>query len=118
MRCLYYKAKTVFNGGSSSIYSVSNVGNVLKFVSRLGGDHSDLTITFKTTYSGTDYTETTFGGNVSSTVNVTTTGVNRNIPPVTMTLTFPAGNTSVKILEGTFSRANVVTEGRYASRCR
>jgi hypothetical protein len=27
-----------------------------------------------------------------------------------MTLTFPAGNTSVKILEGTFSRANIVTE--------
>jgi len=104
------QAKTVFNGGPSSIYSITNVGNVLKFVSRLGGDHSAFTITFKTTYSGTDYTETTFGGNVSSTVNVTTTGVNRNIPPVTMTLTFPAGNTSVKILEGTFSRANIVTE--------
>jgi hypothetical protein len=104
------QAKTVFNGGSSSIYSVTNVGNVLKFVSRLGGDHSDLTITFKTTYSGTDYTETTFGGNVTSSVSVVTTGVNRSIPPVTMTLTFPAGNTSVKILEGTFSRANIVTE--------
>ena len=104
------QAKTVFNGSSSSIYSVTNVGNVLKFVSRLGGDHSALTITFKTTYSGTDYTETTFGGDVSSTVNVATTGVNRNIPPVTMTLTFPAGNTSSKYLEGTFSRANIVTE--------
>ena len=104
------QAKTVFNGGSSSIYSVTNVGNVLKFVSRLGGDHSALTITFKTAYSGTDYTETTFGGDVSSTVNVTTTGVNRNIPPVTMTITFPAGNTSSKYLEGTFSRANIVTE--------
>ena len=104
------QAKTVFNGGSSSIYSVTNVSNVLKFVSRLGGDHSALTIAFKTTHSGTDYTETTFGGDVSSTVNVTTTGVNRSIPPVTMTLTFPAGNASVKILEGTFSRANIVTE--------
>ena len=104
------QAKTVFNGGSSSIYSVTNVGNVLKFVSRLGGNHSALTITFKTAYSGTDYTETTFGGNVSSTVNVTATGVNRSIPPVTMTITFPAGNTSFKYLEGTFSRANIVTE--------
>ena len=104
------QAKTVFNGSSSSIYSVTNVGNVLKFVSRLGGDHSALTITFKTTYSGTDYTETTFGGNVSSTVNVTTTGVDRSMPPVTMTLTFPAGNTSLKYLEGVFSRANIVTE--------
>jgi hypothetical protein len=104
------QAKTVFNGSSSSIYSVSNVSNVLKFVSRLGGDHSALTITFKTAYSGTDYAETTFGGNVSSTVNVTTAGVNRSIPPVTMTLTFPAGNTSLKYLEGVFSRANIVTE--------
>jgi hypothetical protein len=104
------QAKTVFNGSSSSIYSVTNVSNVLKFVSRLGGDHSALTIAFKTTYSGTDYTETTFGGDVSSTVNVTTTGVNRSIPPVTMTLAFPAGNTSLKYLEGTFSRANITTE--------
>jgi len=104
------QAKTVFNGGSSSIYSVTNVGNVLKFVSRLGGDHSALTIAFKTTYNSIDYTETTFGGDVSSTVNVTTTGVNRSIPPVTMTLTFPAGNNSLKYLEGTFSRANIVTE--------
>ena len=104
------QAKTVFNGGSSSIYSVSNVSNVIKFVSRLGGNHSPLTIAFKTTHSGTDYSETTFGGNVSSTVSVTTAGVNRNIPPVTMTLTFPVGNTSFKYLEGTFSRANIVTE--------
>ena len=104
------QAKTVFNGSSSSIYSVSNVSSVLKFISRLGGDHSPLTITFKTSYEGTDYAETTFGGNVSSTVNVTTAGVNRSIPPVTMTLTFPAGNTSFKYLEGTFSRANIVTE--------
>jgi hypothetical protein len=104
------QAKTVFNGGASSIYSVTNVGNVLKFVSRLGGDHSTLTIAFKTAYGGTDYTETTFGGDVSSTVNVTTTGVDRSIPPVTMTLTFPAGNTSLKYLEGVFSRANIVTE--------
>lgn len=104
------QAKTVFNGSSSSIYSVSNVSNKLRFTSRLGGDHSALTITFKATYSGTDYTETTFGGNITSTVNVVTTGVNRSIPPVTMTLTFPAGNTSTKVLEGTFSRANIVTE--------
>ena len=104
------QAKTVFNGSASAIYKVENVSNVLRFTSILGGDHSDLTITFKATYSGTDYTETTFGGNITSTVNVVTTGVNRSIPPVTMTLTFPAGNTSTKVLEGTFSRANIVTE--------
>ena len=104
------QAKTVFNGGASSIYSVTNVGNVLKFVSRLGGNHSALTITFKTTYNSIDYTETTFGGNVTSVVNVTTTGVNNSIPPITMTLTFPATNTSLKYLEGTFSRANITTE--------
>jgi len=104
------QAKTVFNGGSSSIYSVSNVSNKIRFISRLGGNHSALTITFKTTYGGTDYTETTFGGDVTSSVNVVTPGVDRSIPPITMTLTFPAGNTAVKILEGTFSRANIVTE--------
>jgi len=104
------QAKTVFNGGSSSIYSVSNVNDKVRFISRLGGNHSALTITFKTTYGGTDYTETTFGGDVTSSVNVVTPGVDRSIPPITMTLTFPAGNTAVKVLEGTFSRANIVTE--------
>jgi len=104
------QAKTVFNGGNSSIYSVSNVSNKIRFTSRLGGNHSALTITFKTSYGGTDYTETTFGGDVTSSVSVVTAGVDRSIPPITMTLTFPAGNTAVKILEGTFSRANIVTE--------
>jgi len=104
------QAKTVFNGGSSSIYSVSNVSNKIRFISRLGGNHSALTITFKTSYSGTDYTETTFGGDVTSSVSVVTTGVNNNIPPVTMTVSFPNLNTGVKVLEGTFSRANIVSE--------
>ena len=104
------QAKSVFNGSATAIYKVENVSNVLRFTSILGGDHSDLTITFKTSYSGTDYTETTFGGDVTSTVNVVTQGVDRSIPPITMTVTFPDDSTSVKILEGTFSRANIVSE--------
>ena len=104
------QAKSVFNGSASAIYKVENVSNVLRFTSILGGDHSDLTITFKTSYSGTDYTETTFGGDVTSTVNVVTPGVNRSIPPITLTVVFPDTSTSAKILEGTFSRANIVSE--------
>ena len=104
------QAKSVFNGSASAIYKVENVSNVLRFTSILGGDHSDLTITFKTSYSGTDYTETTFGGDVTSIVNVVTPGVNRSIPPITLTVVFPDTSTSAKILEGTFSRANIVSE--------
>ena len=40
------QAKSVFNGSASAIYKVENVSNVLRFTSILGGDHSDLTITF------------------------------------------------------------------------
>ena len=104
------QAKSVFNGSASAIYKVENVSNVLRFTSILGGDHSDLTITFKTSYSGTDYTETTFGGNVTSTVNVVTPGVNRNIPLQVLTVNFPDGSTSNKVLEGTFSRAQMTAE--------
>jgi hypothetical protein len=103
-------AKTVFDGGSSCIYTVSANGNNIRFVSRLGANHSALNVTFKTIYGGVDYPETKFGGNLTSSVTVVTTGVNNSLPPVTMTLTFPAGNTSSKYLEGTFSRANIVTE--------
>jgi len=104
------QAKSVFNGSASAIYRVENVSNVLRFTSILGGNHSNLTISFKTTYQGTDYTETTFGGDVTSTVNVVTAGIDTNIPPITMTVTFPDQSTSAKILEGTFSRANIVSE--------
>ena len=104
------QAKAVFNGSASAVYKVENVSNVLRFTSILGGDHSDLTISFKTTYQGTDYTETTFGGDVTSSVSVVTQGVDRSIPPITMTVTFPDESTSVKVLEGTFSRANIVSE--------
>jgi hypothetical protein len=103
-------AKTVFDGGSNCIYTVSSNGNNIRFVSRLGRNHSALVITFKTSYGGVNYTETAFGGNLTSSVSVVTTGVNNSIPPITMTVSFPNLNTGVKVLEGTFSRANIVSE--------
>ena len=99
-----------FNGDSSSIYSVAASGNNVRLTSRVGGNHNAITITFKTTHGGTDYTETEFGGNLNSSVSVVTAGVDNSQDLITLTVTFPDGTTSSKVLDGTFSRANIVTE--------
>ena len=102
-------ALAVFNGSASAIYSVAANGNNVRFTSVNGGNHSALTIAFATSYGGTAYTETTFGGNLTDSVTVVTTGVNNNIPIPNMTVTFPDGTTSSTPLPGTQTRATVVT---------
>lgn len=102
-------AISVFNGSASAIYGVAANGNNVRFTSINGGNHSTLAIAFSTSYGGTNYTETTFGGNLTDSVTVVTQGVNNNIPIPTMTITFPDGGTSVTKLPGTQSRATVVT---------
>jgi len=99
-----------FNGDSSSIYTVTNDSNRVKLTSRIGGNHNPITVTFKTTYDGTDYTETEFGGNMNLTVNALTAGVDNSQDLVTLTVTFPDATTSSKVLDGTFDRAGIVTE--------
>ena len=96
-----------FNGSSSAIYSTQANGNNIRFTSVLGGNNSALTITFKTTYISTDYSETTFGGNLTASVVVVTAGVNNGIPKPVLTVTFPDGTTSSEILTGTETRATV-----------
>ena len=102
-------ALTVFNGSSSAIYGVAANGNNVRFTSVSGGNHSALTITFATSYSGTSYTETTFGGNLTDSVTVVTTGVDNSIPQPVLTVTFPDSTTSSTVLSGTQTRATVVT---------
>ncbi len=102
-------ALTVFNGTGSSIYSVAANGNNVRFTSTVGGNHSALSIAFSTSYSGTAYTETTFGGNLTDSVTVVTIGVNNSIPQPVLTVTFPNGATSSTVLSGTQTRATVVT---------
>jgi len=102
-------ALAVFNGSATAIYGVAANGNNIRFTSVNGGNHSALTIAFATSYGGTAYTETTFGGNLTDSVTVVTTGVNNNIPIPNMTVTFPDGGTSSTPLPGTQSRATVVT---------
>ena len=102
-------ARSAFNGSSGAIYSVAANGNNVRFTSVLGGNHSPLTITFSTSYSGTTYPETQFGGNLTSTVTVITEGVDNNIPQPTITVTFPDNTTSNVTLSGTQTRATVVT---------
>ena len=99
-----------FNGDSSSIYSVAASSNNVRLTSRIGANHNPITITFKTSQGGTDYTETEFGGNLSSSVSVVTAGVDNSQNVITLTTTFPDGSTQSKILDGTFTRANIVTE--------
>ena len=96
-----------FNGSASAIYSTEANGNNVRFTSVLGGNNSALTVTFKTTYSSTDYLETTFGGNLTSSVAVVTTGVNNNMPKPVLTVTFPDSTTASEILTGTETRATV-----------
>ena len=102
-------ALTVFNGSSSAIYGVAANGNNVRFTSVSGGNHSALTIAFATSYSGTSYTETTFGGNLTDSVTVVTTGVDNSIPQPVLTVTFPDSTTSSTVLSGTQTRATVVT---------
>ena len=102
-------ALSVFSGSSSAIYSVATNGNNVRFTSVNGGNHSALTIAFATDYQGTGYAETTFGGNLTSSVNVVTTGVDNNIPQPVLTVTFPDASTSSTTLSGTQTRATVVT---------
>ena len=102
-------ALTTFDGSASAIYGVSTNGNNVRFTSVNGGDHSALTIAFSTSYAGTTYTETEFGGNLTASVNVVTTGVDNSIPQPTLTVTFPDGTTGSEVLDGTQTRATVVT---------
>jgi hypothetical protein len=102
-------ALAVFNGSASAIYSVAANGNNVRFTSVNGGNHSALSIAFATSYSGTSYTETTFGGNLTDSVTVVTTGVDNSIPQPVLTVTFPDSTTSSTILSGTQTRATVVT---------
>lgn len=102
-------ALVVFNGSASAIYGVAANGNNVRFTSVNGGNHSALSIAFATSYSGTAYTETTFGGNLTDSVTVVTTGVNNSIPQPILTVTFPDSTTSSTALSGTQTRATVVT---------
>jgi len=102
-------ALTAFDGTSSAIYTVTTDGNNVRFTSVNGGDHSALTISFATSYLGTGYTETEFGGDLTASVAVVTTGVDNSIPPPLLTLTFPDGTTSTEVLDGTQTRATVVS---------
>jgi hypothetical protein len=103
-------ANSVFNGDASSIYSAEANGNNVRLTSTYGGNHSALTINFETSYSGTTYTETKFGGNLTSTVTVDTAGVNNSTPIPTLTVTFPNGDTSSVGLAGTHTNSTVATE--------
>ncbi|MDA7651344.1 hypothetical protein N8602_00160 [bacterium] len=111
-------ALNVFSGsvasGTTAIYSVAANGNNIRFTSIKGGNHSALSIAFATSYSGTAYTETTFGGNLTDSVTVVTTGVDNSIPQPRITVFFPDHtnanpHTSQVILTGTQTRATVVT---------
>jgi len=102
-----------FNGDANSIYTVEDAhsaGNQVKLTSRVGGNHSHITVTLFTTYDGTEYSETQFGGDVNSVVSVITAGVDNSQDLVTLTVTFPDATTSSKVLDGTFDRAGIVTE--------
>ena len=104
------QALAVFNGSNSAIYSVGTSGSAIRFTAINGGNYGALTIAFSTAYGGTSYTETTFGGNLTSNISVVTTGVDNNTPQPLMTVSFPDGTTTGSvILTGTQSRASVVT---------
>tara|TARA_A100001015_G_scaffold10811_2_gene12987 strand:- start:6207 stop:10457 length:4251 start_codon:yes stop_codon:yes gene_type:complete len=104
------QALSQFNGNSSSIYSVAASGNNVRLTSRIGANHNPITITFSTSSGGSSYSETTFGGNLNSSVTVVTAGVDNSQKVITLTVTFPDASTQSKILDGQFTRANIVTE--------
>ena len=103
------QALAVFNGDNSAIYSVGTSGGAIRFTAINGGNYGALTIAFSTTYGGTSYTETTFGGNLTSNVSVVTTGVDNNTPQPLLSVLFPDGFATHVILTGTQTRASVVT---------
>ena len=103
------QALAVFNGDNSAIYSVGTSGGAIRFTAINGGNYGALTIAFSTTYGGTSYTETTFGGNLTSNVSVVTTGVDNNTPQPLLSVLFPDGFATHVILSGTQTRATVVT---------
>ena len=53
---------------------------------------------------------TAFGGSLGVSVTVPTQGVDNGQKLITLTVTFPDGSTQSKLLEGQFTRANIVTE--------
>ena len=103
------QALAVFNGDNSAIYSVGTSGGAIRFTAINGGNYGALTIAFSTAYGGTSYTETTFGGNLTSNVSVVTTGVDNNTPQPLLSVLFPDGFATHVILSGTQTRATVVT---------
>ena len=104
------QALSQFNGDSSSIYSVAASGNNVRLTSRIGANHNPITVTFSTSSGGSSYSETTFGGNLNSSVTVVAAGVDNSQKVITLTVTFPDASTQSKILDGQFTRANIVTE--------
>ena len=104
------QALSQFNGNSSSIYSVAASGNNVRLTSRIGANHNPITVTFLTSSGGTNYSETAFGGNLNSSVTVSTAGVDNSQNVITLTVTFPDASTQSKILDGQFTRANIVSE--------
>lgn len=74
-----------------------------------GGDATAITATPFLSHSASAPI-TSFGGSLSPSVNVVTQGVDNSQKLVTLTVTFPDGSTQSKLLEGQFTRANIVTE--------
>jgi len=105
-----FSAKPVFNGDGSSIYSVAfRSPYQARFTSRIGAEHSPFIITFKTVYSGTDYSETEFGGNITAS-NSRTIGVDNNLVAPTLTINWPDGiTTDSYVLQGTQSDFSVIS---------
>ena len=100
-------ALSVFDGSATAIYGVSANGNNVRLTSIDGADHSAITIVFDTEFLGTTYLETEFGGNLTDTVTVVTQGVDRGIPDITVTVTFPDSTTSQFVLSGTYDNVAV-----------
>lgn len=100
-------ALSVFDGSATAIYSVSANGNNVRLTSIDGANHSAITVAFDTEFLGTTYLETEFGGNLTDTVTVVTQGVDRGIPDITVTVTFPDSTTSQFVLSGTYDNVAV-----------
>ena len=101
-----------FDGTSSAIYAVSTNGDDVRLTSTSGGDHSTITVSFDTIHSGTIYTETKFGGNLTATVTVDTDGVDNSIPDIDLQINYPNGDTDSITLTGTHTPTTVATEIR------
>jgi hypothetical protein len=102
-------ALSVFDGSATAIYGVAASGNNVRLTSIDGADHSAITIGFDTEFLGTTYLETEFGGNLTDTVTVVTQGVDRGIPDITVTVTFPDSTTSQFVLSGTYDNVALAT---------